>query len=118
VNCIEAEETEVEALILSSVIQTGLHQKSSGHQAKGGDCPSLLRPCEAPSGILCPDLGPPTEKRCGAFKKGPQESHEYDQRAGAPLLCRQAEGAGLVQSGEEKGAERHLYGLPISKGRL
>ena len=117
-NCIEAEETEVEALILSSVIQTGLHQKSSGHQAKGGDCPSLLRPCEAPSGILCPDLGPPTEKRCGAFKKGPQKSHEYDQRAEAPLLCRQAEGAGLVQSGEEKGAERHLYGLPISKGRL
>jgi len=30
---------------------------------------------------------------------GPQEGHKDDQRAGAPLLRRQGEGLGLVQSG-------------------
>ena len=40
----------------------------------------------------------------GAVGKGPEEGHKDDQRAGAPPLQRQAEGAGLVQSGEEKAA--------------
>ena len=33
---------------------------------------------------------------------GPEESHKDDQRAGAPSLRRQAEGAGLVKLGEKK----------------
>jgi len=39
-------------------------------------------------------------------------------RAGAPLLRRQAEGAGFVQLGEEKAPGRPHCSLPIVKGRL
>jgi len=45
----------------------------------------------------------------------PEEGHEDDQRAGAPLLQRQAEGAGLVKSGEEKAAGRTHCDLPVLK---
>ena len=38
------------------------------------------------------------------------------RRAGAPLLCRQAEGAGVVRSGEEKAPGRPHSGLPVPKG--
>ena len=35
----------------------GLHQKKGGQQGQGGDCPSLLCPCGASAGVLCPGLG-------------------------------------------------------------
>ena len=44
--------------------------------------------------------------------------YEDDQRAGAPLLQRQAEGAELDQSGEEKAPGRPHYCLPVAKRNL
>jgi len=43
--------------------------------------------------------------KCGCVGAGPEEATEMIlQRAGAPLLRGQAEGAGAVQPGEEKAA--------------
>lgn len=51
-------------------------------------------------GALCLCLRPPAWERCGAFGVGPEEG-KGDQRAEASLLRRQAEGAELVQQGED-----------------
>ena len=37
-------------------------------------------------GALHAGLGPSIMERCGTVGEGPEESHEDDQRAGAPLL--------------------------------
>ena len=44
------------------------------------------------------------QERQGAVGEGPEENHKDDQRAEASHIKRQAEGAGLVQPGEEKAA--------------
>ena len=46
----------------------------------------------------------------------PEEGHKDDQRAGVPLLCRQAERVGAVQPGAEKAPRRLYCSLPVPKG--
>ena len=65
--------------------------------------------------------GPPIQEGQGAVGEGPEEGHKYDQRAGAPPLQRQAEGAGIVQPGEKYLKEYLKYlkeYLPVPKGGL
>ena len=48
----------------------------------------------------------------------PEEGHEDDQRAGAPLLRRQADRAAVLQPGEQKALGRPCSCLPVPKGAL
>ena len=45
----------------------------------------------------------------------PEEGHEDDQRAGAPLIWKQSDRAGAVQTGEEKAPGRLHSSFPVSK---
>ncbi|GAB0180569.1 hypothetical protein GRJ2_000522200 [Grus japonensis] len=42
--------------------------------------------CETPPGVLCPALGGLVQHGHGTIGANPEEGHEADQRAGAPLL--------------------------------
>lgn len=59
-------------------------------------------PCETTPRILHPGLQCSTQEEHRLVRAGPEEGHKDDLKAGAPLLQRQAERAGTVQSGEEK----------------
>ncbi|GAB0190139.1 hypothetical protein GRJ2_001479200 [Grus japonensis] len=64
----------------------GLHQKKCDQQVKGGESAPQILSCETPPGVLHPAVGAPVQERHGAVGASPEEGHEADQRAGAPLL--------------------------------
>ena len=58
------------------------------------------------------------KKKARTSSHGSKGGHKDDQRAGAPHLWRQAEGAGLAQPGEENALGRPHCGPPVLKGTL
>lgn len=99
-------------------LHPGLHQEKHNQQVEGGDSPPLLCSCETPSGVLCPDLGPPTQEGHGSVGAGPEEGHENDEVVKAAPLKGQTERVGALQSREEKAPEESYRSLPAPEGGL
>jgi len=59
---------------------------------------------------------PRAQERCEVIGESPGESYKDDQRDSAPLLQRKAEGAGLVQPGEDRAPEDLISASHYLKG--
>ena len=60
--------------------------------------------------------GAPNIRRTWTVGASPEEGHEDDQRAGAPLLWGQAERVGVAQPGEEKAPRDLIAAFQYLKG--
>ena len=87
-------------------------------QVEGGGPAPLLWAGEASPGVLRSDVKSSVQERHGPVRVHPEEGHKNDLRDGTPLLQRQAERAGTVQPGEEKGPGRPESSLSVSAGKL
>lgn len=47
---------------------------NKGASRQGGDCPSLLCPCDSLPAVLCPALGPLAQERCWSAGAGPEKA--------------------------------------------
>lgn len=78
-----------------SQLHCGTCQKKCVWQDKGLNCPFLLRSHETLSAVLHSALRPPEEEH-RSVRVGPERRYEYYQKAGAPLLWREAEIASFI----------------------
>ena len=60
--------------------------------------------------------GAPDTRRTWSYRSRSRRGHKDDQRAGPPLLQRQAERAGALQPGEQKAPRTPYSSLPVPKG--
>lgn len=97
----------------NSQLDAGLHPKRCSQQGEGGYSAPLFRSCDIPPGVLCPAQWSTKMRRTWTYWNESTGGHKDDQRAGVPLLWRQAERIWDVQSGEQKFLARSYSNLTV-----
>lgn len=93
----------------------GVHQKQCGQWVEGDDSCPLFHFHETPSVTLPPALESSAQEGLGPVEASAEEGYKDNQRAGAPLLCRRADRAGMVHPGEDS-KESSLQSFNINRG--